>query len=165
LDAAAYGCGSGTERSTTVDVGLSLHNPQHSNERGSMSTTPKIAAASVLLLAGCSGTTTTAATTTVTQTVQPTITQTVTYTPPPPPGPATQLDGEGIFVVGTDIVPGRWRTAGGGSSCYWARLGDLTGDEILDNSNSTGPQVVDIVPSDVAFQLRHCQPWYLASGG
>lgn len=119
-------------------------------------------------LTGCGGGTPTAANTvTVTSTV-PQIqvsTQTVTYTPPPPPGPARQLDGEGIFVVGTDIVPGRWRTRGGAGSCYWARLGDLTGDEILDNSNSDGPQVVDILPSDTAFQLRHCGQWFLEGEG
>lgn len=90
-------------------------------------------------------------------------TVTVTATPPAPPGPARQLNTEGIYVVGSDIVPGRWRTQGG-ERCYWARLGDLTGDEILDNSNSVGPQVVDILPSDVAFQLRGCASWYLDEG-
>lgn len=118
--------------------------------------------AALTTVAGCGTTTPTAATpVTHTETVQPTITRTVTYTPPPPPGPARQLGGEGIFVVGTDLIPGRWRTDGGGMSCYWARLGDLTGDKILDNNNSSGPQVVEILPSDAAFQLRHCQPWYL----
>lgn len=118
-----------------------------------------------VLVSACGGTTTVAGkTTTVTATV-PQVqvsTQTVTYTPPPPPGPAAEIPGgEGIFVVGSDIVPGRWRTAGGAGSCYWARLGDLTGDDILDNSNSDGPQVIDILPSDTALQLRHCGAWYL----
>jgi hypothetical protein len=114
-------------------------------------------------LTGCGGGTTAASkTVTVTSTVvqSQVVNSTVTYTPPPPPGPARQLTTEGIYVVGDDIVTGRWRTAGG-QSCYWARLGDLTGDEILDNSNSVGPQVVDILPSDVAFQLRGCADWYL----
>lgn len=122
-----------------------------------------VLATATLMLAGCGGGTTGAAkTVTVTSTVAQSqvSTVTVTYTPPPPPGPARQLSTEGIYVVGDDIVPGRWRTAGG-QDCYWARLGDLTGDEILDNSNSVGPQVVDILPSDVAFQLRGCADWQL----
>lgn len=121
------------------------------------------AVCAALMLTGCgAGGSGATKTVTVTSTVvqKQVTTSTVLATPPAPPGPARQITSEGIYVVGQDITPGRWRTAGG-QSCYWARLGDLTGDQILDNSNSVGPQVVDILPSDVAFQLRGCGDWYL----
>lgn len=114
-----------------------------------------------ILVAGCSGPARIAATTvTITSTLQPVITSTatVTYTPPPPPGPKTTITTEGIYVVGTDILPGTWREPGG-APCYWARLRSLDTSDIIDNSNSEGPQVVQIQPSDKAFQTRGCTTW------
>jgi hypothetical protein len=109
-------------------------------------------------LAGCGGTTQTTAT--VTSTVQPTITQTetVTYTPPPPPGPKTTIDSDGTYQVGVDIVPGNYHTTGS-SGCYWARLSSLDTNDIIDNNNSNGPQVVGIQPTDKAFLTQRCGTW------
>ena len=76
-----------------------------------------------------------------------TLTATVTYTPPPP----TQF-GEGTYVVGTDIQPGTYKTTGG-DPCYWARLSSLNTQDIIDNSNSTGLQTVQILASDKAFEV------------
>ena len=76
-----------------------------------------------------------------------TLTATITYTPPPP----TQY-GEGTYVVGTDIQPGNYKTTGA-DPCYWARLSSLNTQDIIDNSNSTGLQTVQILPSDKAFQV------------
>jgi len=118
-----------------------------------------IIAAGAVVLAGCGVPSQTASpsTVTVTYTMQPTITetQTVTYTPP---WPKTTIETEGIYVVGTDIAPGTWREPGG-SACYWARLRSLDTSDIIDNSNSDGPQVVEIQPSDKAFQTRGCATW------
>jgi hypothetical protein len=112
------------------------------------------------VLAGCGAPSQTAKTTTVTSTLQPVITETttVTYTPPPPPGPKTTISTNGTFAVGTDIVPGTYRTAGG-SGCYWARLRTLDTGDIIDNNVSDGPQVVRILPSDAAFITRDCGAW------
>jgi hypothetical protein len=122
-------------------------------------------AAFAVLVAGCGANTTTATTKTVTNTVTagPTVTATVTYTPPPPPGPKTTIDTDGTYAVGTDIVPGTYRTTGLGTdgepNCYWARLRSLDTWDIISNNNSTGQQVVAIEPSDAAFLTQNCAPW------
>ncbi len=121
-------------------------------------------AGAAILLAGCGGSSHTA-TVTVTSTLQPVITKTVTvtYPPPPPPVPKTTMETDGTYRVGTDIVPGTYRSAGrsdeGESDCYWARLNSLNPTHIIDNNISTGPQVVAIQPSDVAFLTHSCQVW------
>jgi len=119
-------------------------------------------AAMAIVLAGCSAPSSHMATPTVTVTVTagPTVTQTVTYTPPPPPGPKTSISTDGTYQVGVDIVPGTYRTAGG-SSCYWARLSSLSTNDIIDNNNSSGPQVVGILPSDKAFLTERCGAWQM----
>jgi hypothetical protein len=110
------------------------------------------------VLSGCGGTT--QITATVTSTVQPTITQTetVTYSPPPPPGPKTTVDSDGTYQVGVDIKPGNYHTTGS-SGCYWARLSSLDTGDIIDNNNSNGPQVVEILPTDKAFLTKRCGTW------
>jgi hypothetical protein len=126
------------------------------------------AAAFALLVAGCgSSTTATPRTVTSTVTVGPIMTETVTYTPPPPPGPKTTIDGDGTYAVGTDIVPGTYRTTGPGTegepNCYWARLRSLDAWDIISNNNSPGQQVVEIHPSDAAFLTQNCAPWQKSS--
>ena len=122
-------------------------------------------AAFALLLAGCGASTTTATTHTVTNTVTvgPIVTETVTYTPPPPPGPKTTIDTDGTYAVGTDIVPGTYRTTGLGADgepdCYWARLRSLDTWDIINNNNSPGLQIVEIQPIDAAFLTQNCAPW------
>lgn len=60
--------------------------------------------------------------------------------------------GEGIYVVGKDIKPGRYHT-GGGSLCYWARLSSLNTSDIIDNSNITGPQTIEVGSGDAALEI------------
>ena len=114
-----------------------------------------------LVLTGCGASRTTAVTSTVT--VHRTVTETVTYTPPPPPGPKTTIDDDGTYAVGTDIMPGIYRSAGRGMhpdpDCYWARLRSLDTHDIIDNNGSLGPQVVEIQASDAAFLTQNCIPW------
>src|SRR5262249_39043546 len=80
-------------------------------------------------------------------------TTTTAKTPLPEFGPGTRL-------VGKEIAPGRYLSAGG-EGCYYARLKDLSGslDGIIANDNPTGQAIVDIAPTDVAFQSRDCAPW------
>jgi hypothetical protein len=80
---------------------------------------------------------------------------------PPPSGPKTTIDSDGTFLVGTDIVPGTYSSAGsvGGGTCYWKRLSSLNGSDIIDNAMSSKPQVVQIEPSDTAFKTDGCQAW------
>jgi hypothetical protein len=99
---------------------------------------------------------------TVTSTLE--ITKTVAVTLPPPPfAPKTTMETDGTYRVGTDIVPGTYRSGGaspeGESDCYWARLNSLNPTHIINNNLSTGPQVVTIQPSDTAFLTHSCLPW------
>ena len=73
------------------------------------------------------------------------------------------MDHDGIFVVGTDIAPGNYATAGPveGDTCYWKRMADLHGGDIIDNAFTKKPQVVSIQATDKAFKTSGCQPWQL----
>lgn len=72
---------------------------------------------------------------------------TVTAQPPVPAGPAVTLSKSGIFVVGSDIKAGRWKSDGkvdkSRASGYFAILADPTAstsdvDNILTNDNPEG---------------------------
>jgi hypothetical protein len=136
---------------------------QDSTPRGyppSMQGKATVIAGAAIVLAGCHGPSQTAMT--LTSTLE--ITKTVTVTAPPPPSvPKTTMETDGTYRIGTDIVPGTYRSAGpspeGASDCYWARLSSLNETHIIDSNISTGPQVVMIQPSDRAFLTRSCQPW------
>ena len=95
------------------------------------------------------------------------ITKTVIVTAPPPPSaPKTTMETDGTYRVGTDIVPGTYRSAGtspeGATDCYWARLSSLNEAHIIDSNISTGPQLVIIQSTDRAFLTHGCQPWQKA---
>lgn len=130
-----------------------------------------VAATGVLavgLIAGCSGSTKTVAgpttTATVTATVNATVTarpvvtkvvatktkvRTETYTPPPP-----HAYGDGTYVVGQDIKPGRYQTSASGSICYWARLSSLNTNDIIENGNPTGQTTIQVQSGDKALQIQ-----------
>lgn len=80
-----------------------------------------------------------------------------------PGGSATSIDHDGLFIVGTDIQPGNYASAGPveGGTCYWKRMADLHGGDIIDNAFSKKPQVITIDPTDKAFKTSGCQPWQL----
>jgi hypothetical protein len=79
----------------------------------------------------------------------------------PAPAPAkTTIDHDGVYSVGTDIVPGVYTSAGpvGNGVCYWKRLGD-DAKQPLDNAMSKKPQIVRIDPTDKTFKTNGCQVW------
>jgi hypothetical protein len=78
----------------------------------------------------------------------------------PPAGPKTTIDHDGVFAVGTDIVPGVYTSAGpvGNGVCYWKRLGD-DAKQPIDNAMSKKPQVVRIDATDKTFKTDGCQAW------
>jgi len=80
----------------------------------------------------------------------------------PAPEPKTSIDKDGIYNVGSDIVPGIYSSGGplDNGTCYWKRMGNPDGN-IIDNSMSKKPQVVQIDPTDKAFKTSGCQPWQL----
>ena len=81
---------------------------------------------------------------------------------PPESGPKTSIDKDGIYNVGTDIAPGIYSSGGpvANGTCYWKRTGNPDGN-LIDNSMSKKPQVVQIDPTDKAFKTSGCQPWEL----
>lgn len=82
--------------------------------------------------------------------------------PAEPAAPAGSFS-DGVYVVGEDIEPGTYKTAGPDSSvfpmCYWARLKDTSGDfaSIITNGNPQGQATVTIKSSDGAFETRGCE--------
>lgn len=84
----------------------------------------------------------------------------------PPPEPKTTMDHDGTYLVGTDILPGTYSSAGPveNGTCYWKRLSDVEHNDIIDNAMTSKPQVVQIEPGDKAFKTHDCQPWHKTDG-
>ena len=73
--------------------------------------------------------------------------------------------GPGIHLVGTDIEPGLYRTAG--EITYFERLSDLSGefDDIIANEASPeGPVLIEIKATDVAFHSEGPGEWTIVDG-
>ena len=77
----------------------------------------------------------------------------------PPVGPVSVMTEDGIYLVGTDIKPGQYKS-GPGDGCYWARLSGTSGDfgDIITNHNG-GNSVVTIRKTDKAFETSGCGEW------
>ena len=95
-----------------------------------------------------------------------------------PPARADLLDpipGNGVFVVGTDIAPGLYRTAGSASTfgvwinnvptqasmCAWFTYStpDANKDHVVQTNMSVGPMFANINTTIKAFESQNCQPW------
>lgn len=77
-------------------------------------------------------------------------------------GPATTIPGDGQYLVGEDIKPGTYKTAGSAGShpCYWARLQDASGElgSIIANDNIKGQTRVALKKGEY-FETNRCQEW------
>lgn len=70
---------------------------------------------------------------------------------------ASEITGNGVYVVGTDIQPGTYKTAGG-TRCYWKKF-SLTDDrDIIANDLPGGPTTVTI-PGGIRFETQNCGTW------
>lgn len=67
---------------------------------------------------------------------------------------------DGVYIVGTDVAPGTWKSAGK-AGCYWARLKDFGGstDSISANGNTDSPAIVTITNGDQGFRSEGCGTW------
>ncbi len=79
----------------------------------------------------------------------------------PDAGPVARPIGIGTHIVGDSIQPGIYRgVAGQGilNSCYWERLGDLSGEfgSIIANDNAVGQFYVEVKATDYALKTA-CQ--------
>ncbi len=64
--------------------------------------------------------------------------------------------GDGVWEVGVDILPGKYKTSGG-EGCYWAKVAH--NEEILKNHLSDGPATVTIDRSVPKFESKRCGTW------
>lgn len=77
---------------------------------------------------------------------------------------ATTVAGDGEYLVGQDMQPGTYRTAGpsdgSGGNCYWQRSKDASGsvDSIIANDNLAGSGLVTVSKGEV-FESTGCQNW------
>jgi hypothetical protein len=75
---------------------------------------------------------------------------------------ASQISGDGVYVVGKDIKSGVYHTNGSGNAgandCYFATLNSTDTSNIADNNNFDGPETVD-VSSAYAFDVSGPCTW------
>jgi hypothetical protein len=66
----------------------------------------------------------------------------------------------GIFIIGTDIEPGTYKSTTA-SGCYYSRLSGFSGDmsEIIANNNTDNAAVVTIAKTDKGFKSSRCGAW------
>jgi hypothetical protein len=99
----------------------------------------------------------------------------IALAPPAVADPLDPIPGNGVFVVGPDIAPGLYRTAGSASGftvwindvptqdsmCAWFTYGtpDANKDHVLQTNMSVGPMFANINTSVKAFESQNCQPW------
>ena len=72
------------------------------------------------------------------------------------------LGGDGVFVVGLDIKPGVYRTAGpvSGRKGYYALLSSTNTHDIINNNNIAGRATITVGPEVRAVNVSGCQPWF-----
>ncbi|MDQ1544331.1 MAG: hypothetical protein QOK08_1969, partial [Actinomycetota bacterium] len=73
---------------------------------------------------------------------------------------ANTIPGDGVYIVGTDIKPGTYRSQDN-SGCYWERDRDANGDlgSIIANGNVNGQAVINIKSTDKIFTTNGCSDW------
>ncbi|HOX10816.1 MAG TPA: hypothetical protein P5323_04050 [Candidatus Moranbacteria bacterium] len=67
---------------------------------------------------------------------------------------------DGIFIVGTDILPGTYKSSGS-DGCYYSRLKGFTGSlgNIIANENTDTSAIVTISSTDKGFKSSGCGTW------
>ncbi len=69
---------------------------------------------------------------------------------------------DGVYIIGLNMAPGKWRSNGAGEKCYWEKLS--TTQEIIDNHFGVASVIVDIAPTDFQFKTNGCGVWTLGGG-
>jgi hypothetical protein len=78
----------------------------------------------------------------------------------------SQVPTDGTYVVGSQLAPGLYVANGKlNQSCYWARLSDFQGnvEGIIANENGKGQQIVEILATDVGFEVSRCANFKLVT--
>ena len=71
-------------------------------------------------------------------------------------GELAQPKPDGYYIVGVDILPGRWESMAEGGDCYWERV-DKFGDILANHFGSSGGTIT-LQQSDFAVDIRDCGP-------
>ncbi len=79
----------------------------------------------------------------------------------PTPNPKFASFGDGTHAVGSEIMPGTYRTRSASAGCYFARLKGFGGtlEEVIANENTDDPAVVTIAATDKGFESTRCSTW------
>jgi hypothetical protein len=99
----------------------------------------------------------------------------VAFAPPAHAAPIDPIPGNGFFLVGPDVAPGLYQTAGSASTfgvwindvptqdsmCVWFTYStpDTNKDNVVATNMSIGPMFANINTTVMAFESRNCQPW------
>ena len=99
----------------------------------------------------------------------------VASAPPAGADPMDPIPGNSVFLVGPDIAPGLYRTAGSASTfgvwinnvptqasmCSWFTYStpDANKEHVLQANTSVGPMYASIPATVKAFESQNCQPW------
>jgi hypothetical protein len=99
----------------------------------------------------------------------------IAFAPPVFADPMDPIPGNGVFVVGPDIAPGLYRTAGSASTfgvwinnvptqasmCAWFTYStpDANHDHVVQTNMSVGPMFANINTTIKSFESQNCQPW------
>ena len=75
----------------------------------------------------------------------------------------TTAFGDGVWIVGVDVSPGRWvASLGAVEACHWRRLASFTGrsEDVSDEGYpDAGEILVTITPTDAGFSTLGCGRW------
>lgn len=69
---------------------------------------------------------------------------------------------DGNYIMGVTMAPGRWRSNGQGSMCYWEKT-TMTQD-IMDNHLGAASVIVEITPDVFEFTAHGCGVWVQTNG-
>lgn len=83
--------------------------------------------------------------------------------------PGTTMPGDGLYLVGVDILPGIWEAPGTpdqANGCDWRRLRKVEDDNdqhyIINNDfTRLTPVRAEIKATDVAFKTVNCGSWHM----
>lgn len=68
---------------------------------------------------------------------------------------------DGVYVVGTDMAPGTYRTTGASSdNCYWQISSDPNGTNIIANGNTTSSAFAQVSRGEY-FKSDGCEEWVI----
>lgn len=69
---------------------------------------------------------------------------------------------DGIYIIGLNMAPGKWRSNGAGQKCYWEMLTPT--QDIIENHYGVASVIADVPPGAFQFKTDGCGVWTLGGG-